>query len=67
LGVFIAWWRARARTIAAGGFRFGRADALAFLLGLGVLAGAAVLGFGAGVTAAIGVAEWLGLDRFADV
>jgi len=61
LTAFIAWWRSRARTVGSVGYRLGRADAVAFFLGLAVLIGAAVLGFAAGVLSAVGVSEWLGI------
>ncbi len=41
----------------------GRSEAVAFVLGVGVVLGAGGLGLGAGVVAADGVAEWLGIEN----
>jgi len=64
VAAFIVWWRRRLVTVAAGGYRPGRADAVAFLLGGVVAAGATGLGFVAGFATAVGVARWLGLSEF---
>lgn len=64
VAAFIIWWRRRLVAVAAGGYRPGRADAVAFLLGGVVAAGATGLGFVAGLATAVGVARWLGLTEF---
>lgn len=64
LGAFLWWWRLRRRRIAKGGYTPGRADGVAFALGLAMLAGAMLLGFGAGALAAEAGHQLLGLGSF---
>ena len=64
LVAFLVWWRRRLRALALDGYRrLGWADGWAFVAGVAVTLGTGFIGFGAGVTAAFGVAEWVGLGR----